>query len=98
MVLAHSTKPFSEWFKSKQCRAAFSEMLLGTGNRHLVLQLCLIAPSDESSFLALTWGGNITRLLKAALHFLDRTHRLFYCEPEHSGMIRSINAQSPDMG
>lgn len=95
--------PFSQWFQSKpsveQPFQKYSPMWVHKPFPRAALQAiydhALTAPSDQSSFFSLAWGGHTRKVPKEGTAF-PKSHRkaIFYCEPGAQWSDPTINAQA----
>jgi hypothetical protein len=96
-------EPFSQWFHSnpgaEQPFQKYSPMWVfkpfPREALESILQFMLVAPSDESNFFSLAWGGR-TRVEPAGGTAFPRSHRraIFYAEPGAEWSDAGINAQA----
>lgn len=96
-------KPFSEWFVSKpsveQPFQKYSPMwvfkLFPRSALQSIYNHALTAPSDQSSFFSLAWGGSTREVPPGGTAF-PRKHRkaIFYAEPGAQWADAKINAQA----
>ena len=102
-VCTQTQKPFGEWFHStpgvEQAFQKYSPMWVfkpfPSEALQSIHQFILNAPSDESNFFSLAWGGHTEQVPKGGTAF-PRSHRkaIFYSEPGAEWSDPTINAEA----
>lgn len=104
-VFTQTQKPFNQWFVStpsveepfQKYSPLWIQKPLGRRALLAIYKHMLIAPSAQSNFFSLAWGGNTKRMPKGGSAFPE-SHRkaIFYCEPGAEFSDQQITARALD--